>query len=280
MGTSNSSMRNKQNATATRSMISCENMKRSPFLRLPPEIRDKIYRLSLTTQDGSPIFTGTPKGTITVNLIYVCRQIYNESAHIIFTENKFSLAQSTLACSELEDLDQHKDISRALLRVKRWEFALICTVEPEDSFWPRGILKYPETQPSEENFEVIEHVIDWVTSKRPEVDIRFRILAERRLPTINEYYSAGHAGCAIAKLKTRWEHLSNVKVDFEAASPEDTEITNFHAEYICSLLRKGVRKSIPNLVLSLTHRYSIFQKHSLTISTSGCMNRRIRGSKV
>lgn len=73
------------------------NSKNSPLLRLPTEIRDKIFRYASTAEDGI-ICINFPharrrllSGRETIILPRVCRQIYSESATLCYTENTFEL---------------------------------------------------------------------------------------------------------------------------------------------------------------------------------------------
>ncbi|KAF6233854.1 hypothetical protein HO173_008066 [Letharia columbiana] len=58
-----------------------------PFLKLPGEIRDKIY-CSAFLQDGNQRKCASHRGNIHTALLGTCRQVYNEARHLPLTTNK------------------------------------------------------------------------------------------------------------------------------------------------------------------------------------------------
>lgn len=58
-----------------------------PFLKLPAEIREKIYGFAFL-QDGKQRKATSHRGTIHTALLGTCRQIYNEARHLPLTINK------------------------------------------------------------------------------------------------------------------------------------------------------------------------------------------------
>lgn len=67
-----------------------------PFLELPGEIREKIYRLSFL-QDGNQRKSASHRGSIHTALLGTCRQIYNEARHLPLTINKLCFSSSLSA---------------------------------------------------------------------------------------------------------------------------------------------------------------------------------------
>ena len=62
-----------------------------PFLKLPGEIREKIYGFAFL-QDGKQRKTASHRGSIHIALLGTCRQIYNEARHLPLTINKLCFA--------------------------------------------------------------------------------------------------------------------------------------------------------------------------------------------
>ena len=58
-----------------------------PFLKLPGEIREKIYSYAFS-QDGKQRKCASHRGNIHTALLGTCRQIYNEARHLPLTRNK------------------------------------------------------------------------------------------------------------------------------------------------------------------------------------------------
>lgn len=67
-----------------------------PFLKLPGEIREKIYGLAFL-QDGKQRKSASHRGTIHTALLGTCRQVYNEARHLPFTINKLCFASPLFA---------------------------------------------------------------------------------------------------------------------------------------------------------------------------------------
>lgn len=67
-----------------------------PFLKLPGEIREKIYGLAFL-QDGKQRKSASHRGSIHTALLGTCRQIYNEAHHLPLTINKLCFASPLFA---------------------------------------------------------------------------------------------------------------------------------------------------------------------------------------
>lgn len=67
-----------------------------PFLKLPAEIREKIYGFSFL-QDGKQRKSASHRGSIHTALLGTCRQIYNEARHLPLTINKLCFSSSLSA---------------------------------------------------------------------------------------------------------------------------------------------------------------------------------------
>lgn len=76
-------------------------MERSPFQRLPAELRNSIYERALSApgpisgryshKDAAWTFELTFKYGITLGITRTCRQIYNESKDLVFALNSFEI---------------------------------------------------------------------------------------------------------------------------------------------------------------------------------------------
>lgn len=67
-----------------------------PFLKLPGEIREKIYRYSFL-QDGKQRQSPSHRGSIHTALLGTCRLVYNEAHHLPLTINKLCFASPLFA---------------------------------------------------------------------------------------------------------------------------------------------------------------------------------------
>lgn len=67
-----------------------------PFLKLPGEIREKIYGFSFL-QDGKQRKAPSHRGSIHTALLGTCRQIYNEARHLPLTINKLNFGSALYA---------------------------------------------------------------------------------------------------------------------------------------------------------------------------------------
>src|SRR5690242_20334789 len=73
-----------------------------PFLDLPPELREKIYLLFLTsTEPLSLFFSSKIPAYFPHDLLLTCSQIYHEVRPLFFAYNKFTI-RLTRNCSELD----------------------------------------------------------------------------------------------------------------------------------------------------------------------------------
>ena len=85
----------------------CPIKSRTPFLNLPGEVKNIIYRLLLVTTRAKSVFE--PEGflrirDIFISILSVNRQIYKESLGIAFQENRFILFSMFLVCRATVDL--------------------------------------------------------------------------------------------------------------------------------------------------------------------------------
>ena len=67
-----------------------------PFLKLPGEIREKIYGLAFL-QDGKQRQSASHRGSIHTALLGTCRQVYKEAHHLPLTVNKLCFASPLFA---------------------------------------------------------------------------------------------------------------------------------------------------------------------------------------
>ena len=70
------------------------NQKSSPFLRLPPELRNKIYRLVFKRDDSFQIPACKPWGDRSLcqsgQFLSTCKMVHNEGCSILYGENSFA----------------------------------------------------------------------------------------------------------------------------------------------------------------------------------------------
>ena len=70
--------------------------------RLPPELRDRIYKLVLVAlPKHQPIQIKRPKRakrSLKMNFLWVCRQIYQEARHIPYQYNEFEVLDRNIVC--------------------------------------------------------------------------------------------------------------------------------------------------------------------------------------
>ncbi len=84
------------------------------FLRLPPELRNKVYRLLLVSDKTFTV--GLRFGSFDTSLLTVNRQIHQEASGIFYEENTFRIPQSLFVGPHiLDQLDSLYRLSRSRL---------------------------------------------------------------------------------------------------------------------------------------------------------------------
>lgn len=71
-----------------------------PFLKLPAEMRNRIYRYSLVFE--KPFTVKFRSGPFDTGLLMVCKQIYAEAEPIFYKENAFRFPQAVFAVARSE----------------------------------------------------------------------------------------------------------------------------------------------------------------------------------
>lgn len=105
----------------------------SHLLRIPQEVRDDIYRLCLLTTEEEPLCAGAPGRSVTLALIYTCRQVYHEGIKILYGENIVTFGAPALKSGKLHHSLNIQALGTPLRYVQRWE--LFVEIPPTPSPW-------------------------------------------------------------------------------------------------------------------------------------------------
>ncbi|KAL6707174.1 hypothetical protein ACN47E_004721 [Coniothyrium glycines] len=117
-----------------RERITEENRTRSPFLRLPAEIRNKIYKhyFEATTIRICKI----PEGLKSPGLLTVCRQVHSETTPLMFTHSTFDTTSHDYLCYAVEQIQKAQPdksyVSRITTIIMVYSQLLCEGHEPED----------------------------------------------------------------------------------------------------------------------------------------------------
>lgn len=126
-----------------------------PFLELPGEVRNRIYRLLLV--ENPPICIPCDPEIVAVHLLRVCRQIHEEAIPILYQENTIGLDYVDLLSSEpFECLLAHRQHIRKIALCTTFGEIFRLSVSLSDLF---GQLSHPDV------IEIYGHNYLW-----PEVD--------------------------------------------------------------------------------------------------------------
>ncbi|CAA9957631.1 hypothetical protein PTMSG1_01239 [Pyrenophora teres f. maculata] len=80
-------------AMTNNDIITALNQANSPFFRLPPEIRNRVYQFALKEDETVTLFPpcGYRKKLEALAILSTCRQIYQETSKLYFSVNDFNL---------------------------------------------------------------------------------------------------------------------------------------------------------------------------------------------
>ncbi|KAI9697038.1 MAG: hypothetical protein M1836_004999 [Candelina mexicana] len=106
-----------------------------PFQKLPPELRNRIYRYVFVSDENigardldRKAFLRAAQSFLNLNFLLSCRQIHQEAAHIFYAENGFEFVNANTILQFLQRMGKH---NRKLLTKLRYNHgAIVETLTP------------------------------------------------------------------------------------------------------------------------------------------------------